>query len=403
MKAFNYKGRSVTGAQVEGVVEANTSEEAVEKLREGGLIVESIKEASPPSGTDLRLAGARTRDKELSVMCNQFAIILQAGMPIVRTLELVAGQTSDKKLKTVLGEVASDVSAGYGLADSFSKHGQDLPSTFIESVRAGEASGTLEEVFSRMGSYYERTAKAKSKARTALIYPAFICVLAVVVIGIIMAFAVPAFARTFEAMNMELPGITKFLVASSTWWATWFPLVIGLIVFGLIAIQLAKKNASFRESLSRIGLSIPVLGKISESNGAHQYASTMSMMIAAGLPVTEAIDVTAKSMTNAYMAKSLASTQIDVEAGKQLSTSLAKTEAFPELVVEMTGIGEQTGSLEHTLDVMADYYANEVETTSTRALSLLEPIIIVVLAVVVCVILLAVYLPMFTMYGGMGA
>ena len=403
MKAFNYKGRSVAGAQVEGVVEANTSEEAVEKLREGGLIVESIKEAAPASGADLRLGGVRTRDKELSVMCNQFSIILQAGMPIVRTLELVGGQTSDKTLKAVLGEVASDVSAGYGLADSFAKHGKDLPSTFIESVRAGEASGTLEEVFARMGNYYERTAKAKSKARTALSHPAFICVLALLVIAVILVFAVPAFARTFESMHMELPAITQFLVNSSNWWATWFPLVLGIIVVALIVIQVAKKNVDFRESWSKLGLSIPVLGKIAESNGAHQYASTMSMMMAAGLPVTNAIDVTARSMSNAYMASSLASTQVDVEAGKQLSSSLAKTEAFPELVVEMTGIGEQTGSLEHTLDVMADYYANEVETTSTRALSLLEPIIIVVLAVVVCVILLAVYLPMFTMYGGMGA
>ena len=401
MKAFNYKGRSVSGAQVDGVVEANTAEEAIEKLREGGLIVESIKESSPASGVDLRLGGARTRDKALSVICNQFSIILQAGMPIVRTLELVAGQTADKKLKAVLGEVASDVSAGYSLADSFAKHGQDLPSTFIESVRAGEASGTLEEVFARMGTYYERTSKAKTKARTALIYPGFVCALAVVVIAIIMAFAVPVFARTFEAMNIELPAITQFLINSSKWWATWFPLVMALIVGAFIAIQLAKRNASFRENWSKLGLSIPVLGKISESNGAHQYASTMSMMMAAGLPVTDAIDVTSRSLSNAYMASQLASTQVDVEAGKSLASSLAKTEAFPELVVEMTGIGEQTGSLEHTLNVMADYYADEVETTSTRALSLLEPIIIVVLAVVVCVILLAVYLPMFTMYGGM--
>ncbi|MBQ9020467.1 MAG: type II secretion system F family protein [Eggerthellaceae bacterium] len=400
MKAFNYKGRSVSGASVDGVVEANTPEEAIEKLREGGLIVESIKESAPAGGRDLFLGSTRTRDKELSVMCNQFSIILQAGMPIVRTLELVAGQTTDKRLKTVLNEVASDVSAGYGLADSFSKHGKDLPSTFIESVRAGEASGTLEEVFKRMAAYYERSSKAKSRAKSALIYPAFVAVLAVIVVAIIMVFAVPAFARTFEAMNLELPAITRFLIDSSNWWSKWFLLVALIVVLALLALQLAKRNKSFRESWSKLGLSIPVLGKISENNGAHQYASTMSMMMAAGLPVTDAIDVTARSLSNAYMASCLASTQVDVEAGKPLSTSLAKTKAFPDLVVEMTGIGEQTGSLENTLEVMADYYANEVETTSTRALSLLEPIIIVVLAAVVCFILLAVYLPMFTMYGG---
>lgn len=403
MKAFNYKARTDSGAPIDGVIEANTSEEAVEKLRESGLIVESISRSTPASGTDLRLGGTRTRDKELSVMCNQFSIILQAGMPIVRSLELVAAQTADKKLKTVLTEVASDVSAGYGLADSFAKHGSDLPPTFIESVRAGESSGTLEQVFTKMGAYYDRSAKSKSKAKSALIYPIFVLVLAVLVIAVIMAFAVPAFARTFEAMRMELPGITQFLINSSNWWATWFPLVAVAILAIFIVIQLAKRNPNFRENWARLGLSVPVLGKIAEANGAHQYASTMSMMMSSGMPVTDAINVTARSMSNAYMASQLASTTMDVEAGKPLATSLGKTRAFPDLVVEMTGIGEQTGSLENTLDVMADYYANEVETTSTRALSLLEPIIIVVLATIVCGILLAVYLPMFTMYGGLGA
>lgn len=400
MKAYNYKARTDAGAPIDGVIEANTSEEAVEKLRESGLIVESIKLAAGSGGMDLRLGGTRARDKELSVMCNQFAIILKAGMPIVRTLELVAGQTADKSLKGVLNEVAADVSAGYGLADSFAKHSSELPSTFIESIRAGETSGTLDQVFSRMAGYYDRTAKSKSKAKSALIYPAFVCVLAVVVVAVIMVFAVPAFARTFESMNMELPAITKFLIASSNWWSQWFLVVAFLVVAALLVIQLAKRNPSFRESWSKLGLAVPVLGKIAEANGAHQYASTMSMMMSAGIPVTDAISITSRSMSNAYMASQLASTQVDVEAGKPLATSLGKTEAFPDLVVEMTGIGEQTGSLESTLDVMADYYADEVETTSARALSLLEPIIIVVLAAIVCGILLAVYLPMFTMYGG---
>lgn len=399
MKAFNYKARTDTGAPIDGVIEANTSEEAVEKLRESGLIVEEVKQASAAGGADLRLGSSRTRDKELSVMCNQFAIILQAGMPIVRTLELVAGQTADKRLKNVLGEVASDVSAGYGLADSFAKHGSDLPSTFIESIRAGESSGTLEQVFSRMGAYYERTSKSKAKAKSALIYPAFVCGLAVVVVAVIMAFAVPAFARTFESLDIELPFITRLLIDSSNWWAAWFPIIVVIVAAALIAIQLGKRSPAFRETWSRLGLSVPVLGKINEANGAQQYASTMSMMMSAGMPVTDAINVTSRSMSNAYMASQLASTQMDVEAGKPLATSLGKTGAFPELVVEMTGIGEQTGSLENTLEVMADYYADEIDTTSTRALSLLEPIIIVVLAVLVCGILLAVYLPMFTMYG----
>ncbi len=401
MKAFNYRARTMANAHLSGVVEANSRQEAIEKLREDGLVVESLVQASGERDLNIDL-GSKTKDKNLSIMCNQMGIILKAGMPIVRTLELVAGQTEDKGLSKMLTAVADDVSAGYGLADSFAKHGPGLPETFVESIRAGEVSGTLEKVFERMGAYYNKTDKNKSRVRSALIYPVFVLALAVIVIAIIMIFAVPTFTSSFEQMNMELPGITKFLMASADWWTRYWWVVFAVIAIVVIALKLAQRNESFRLAWHRFLLRLPIMGHIVESSSASQYASTMSMMMDAGLPVLSAVDVTARSMSNYWMAKNLADTRVDLEAGRQLSTSLARTKAFPDMMVEMTGIGEQTGSLEQTLDVMADYYDNETETATTRALAVMEPALIIILAFIVGGILLAVYLPIFSLYGGLG-
>jgi type IV pilus assembly protein PilC len=401
MKTFNYKARTETGSTIDGVAEANTREEAVLNLKDAGLIVESIAESGGEHDIDLRLGGRKAKEKSLAIMCNQFAIILTAGMPIVRTLQLVANQTEDKTLKSILGDVADDVAAGYSLADSFAKHGKGLPVTFVETVRAGEASGNLDVVFRRLSDFYEKSSKTKSKVKSAMIYPAFVVCIAVVVIAIIMIFAVPTFTSTFATMGVQLPWITQFMIDGSAFLTHNILFIIGIIIVLVIAVKVAKKNDDFRLKWSSIGVRVPVIGRINLMNAASQYSGTMGVMMEAGLSVISAVGVTARSMSNYYMGHELAATQTDLESGKPLASCLAKADIFPELVTEMTGVGEQTGSLEHTLTVLSEYYDNEVETASSRALSILEPLIIVILAVVVCGILLAVYLPMFSLYGNM--
>lgn len=401
MKAFKYKARTESGSSVEGVVEANTREEAVSNLKESGLIVESAEEEGGSRNFDFRFGSKKVNEKALAIMCNQFAIILQAGLPIVRAMQLVAGQTEDKTLKGILSAVADDISAGYNLADSFQKQGPELPTTFIETVHAGEASGDLDVVFRRLSTYYEKTSKTKSKVKSAMIYPSFVLVVAFVVIAVIMMFAVPSFKTTFSSMGVELPWITQFMIDASTFWTNYFLVIAALIVALFIAVKLAKKNDAFRLKWSRLGVKLPILGRITLMSAASQYAGTMSVMIEAGLSVVKAVDVTARSMSNYWMSQQLSSTQVDLEAGKPLAVCMGKTEAFPRLVIEMTGVGEQTGSLESTLRVLGEYYDSEVETSSARALSILEPALIVVLAVIVCSVLLAVYLPMFSLYGSL--
>ncbi len=403
MKTFSYTARALEGGgEITGVAEANTQSEALRQLRENGLIVTRISEVSDSQrDLDLRLGGRKTKEKVLSIICDQFAILLKAGLPITRTLELIANQTDDKTFAGVLKNTADDVAAGYSLADSLAKYGDNLPTTFIESIRAGEESGSLETVFRRLSTYYEKSSRTKAKVKSAMIYPTFVIIIAVIVVAIIMIFAVPVFKSTFDSLGEELPAVTQFVIVSSDFWVNWWWLVAIIIVAAVIAVKLAKRNEAFRLKWSELGINLPVLGRINLMSAASQYSGTMSVMMSAGLPIVKAVGVTARSMTNYYMGHSLENVLPDLEAGKTLATCLRAENTLPELAIEMTAVGEQTGSLENTMEVISEYYDNEVEMATSRAMSILEPMIIVVLACIVFVLLLSVYLPMFTMYGSM--
>lgn len=412
MKTFNYTARSDAGGQVAGVAEANNRDEAVRQLRDSGLIVERISEIGGASrDIDLKLGARKAKEKSLAIVCNQFAILLQAGLPIVRTLQLIADQTEDKTLKQVLYDAADDVAAGYSLADSLEKHGDGLPTTFVESIRAGEESGSLETVFRRLKDYYEKTSRTKAKVKSAMVYPTFVMVIAVLVVAIIMIFAVPVFRSTFDSMGTDLPAVTQFVIDSSDFWVHWWWLVLMIIIIASIGVNVGKRSSdAFRLAWSKLGVMLPfgnirtpVIGRINLMNSASEYAGTMSVMMSAGLPIVKAVGVTARSMNNYFMGHSLESTMPELEAGRPLASCLQREATLPNLAIEMTAVGEQTGSLESTMEVIAEYYDNEVETATGRAMSVLEPIIIVVLAVIVFVLLLSVYLPMFTMYGGITA
>ncbi|MBR3315013.1 MAG: type II secretion system F family protein [Atopobiaceae bacterium] len=404
MKTYKYTARSSFGATVEGVVEANTREEAIIQLKDDGYIVTTIEATGSEHDIDLRIGGKKTKDKTIAVMCNQFAIILEAGLPIVRTLELIAGQTEDKTLKEILTNVGDDVAAGYELAASFEKHGPNLPATFIESVRAGEQSGNLTLVFQRLAVFYRKQSETAGKVKSAMVYPTFIMIVAVIVVAIIMIFAVPTFKSTFDSMGGELPLPTKFMIGTSDFLTKWWWLIV-LIVGAIYAgLQFAKRrNEKFHLKWSELGTKVPVLGRITTMSCSAQYASTMAVMMAAGLSSSQAVEVTAKTIDNYYMGSALAGIVPDLEAGRPLAETMAATEAYPQLVTEMTGVGEQTGELEHTLEVVSDYYDFEVQEATERAIGMIEPLTIVMLAGIVCIILLAVYLPMFSIYGDFNA
>lgn len=402
MTAFSYKAISKDGVPVTGVVEAYDEFEAVAKIKEDCPIVTNI-EPVPQKRERIDLNEPLwVSEKVLTMVCSQFAILLRAGLPVVRVVELIAEQTDDRLMKRYLRQVAEDVAAGYSLAQSFETRGKKIPMAFIESVRAGEESGTLEHSFAKLEKYYNKSYKTKAKVRSALMYPAFLCVLAAVVIAIVMVVTVPVLLGTFETMGGQMPLPTRMLMAMANgvknrWW-----LILAVVTAVAIGLTVYSKTEAGRKVFARVALKLPVLGKISLMKAASQFANTMTTLLAAGLPMTRALTITGRVMDNYVMGLSVGGATVGIEEGKRLGDVLRQDPYLPPLLVEMASVGEESGSLEDTLDTIGAYYDNEVEAASNKALSMLEPAITIVMGLVIGFIVIAIYWPTFTMYNGMG-
>ncbi|MEY8354660.1 type II secretion system F family protein [Lachnospiraceae bacterium 54-53] len=397
---FRYKAVSKDGKKITGTLEAQDEYEAVVRLKETHTVVTGI---TAVRGTHKeKLSDGKISEKSLAVMCSQFSIILGAGLPMVRAIELIAGQTADKTLKKILKQAAADVAAGFSLAQSLKSRSRNLPVTFIETVRSGEESGTLEVSFRRLQDYYSKSFRMKSKVRAAMIYPMFTLAVAIIVIIIIMVVAVPAFTQSFASMGGELPWVTKVLIAMSDFFTGYWIFLAVATAAALLLYRWLGHTEQGGLLRARRRLKSPVLGKINRLKASAQFANTLSTLLAAGIPVLQAVTVTASVLDNEWVGTSIGKHASGLEEGKNLSSCLRTAGVLPDMLTEMVGIGEETGTLEHTLDVIGSYYDNETEMASQKAVSLLEPVIICILAFVVAFILLSVYLPMITLYTNMG-
>lgn len=400
MATFKYEAVYAGGEKTSGVIEAKTRELAVAQIRQTCEVVLSLKEVPLTISRSRRdVVSAKVKPKSLSLTCQQFAIILKAGLSLVQTVDLVAGQSEDKTLQKIFQQVSADVAGGWSLSYSLDQRGAGLPVTFRETIRAGEESGDLVSAFERMAHYYDRVAKTSAKAISTVTYPAFVIFVAVIVMGIIMIYAVPAFTNTFASMDLELPLPTRMLIGLSNFMQKYILVILGLIGCVVMSFFIYSRTENGSIVVSRMRLGLPIVGEIGRMAGASEFAHTMSAMLTAGMPILQAIEVSARSMTSLVMSCEVLDTVVGVEGGRSLGACMAEAVELPAMLVQMVAIGESAGALEFTLAVLSDYYDNEVSVRTDRALSLLEPIIICFLAVFVVGILMAVYLPMFSMYG----
>lgn len=401
MTTFRYKGQTAGGAKVSGVLRAYDEFEAADKLRESVAIITKL-EAVPEKKESVlsRPVAFRVKEKELALLCSQFAIILASGLSVERCVSMVAAQTKNKYLRRMLDKVSEEVGAGYSLAQSFENNAPYLPKTFTETLRAGEQSGTLESCFQRLHAYYDRSAKTRAKIVSTLTYPAMVVVVAIVVFVIIIAVAVPAFTTAFNEIGSDLPGVTKALMAVSTFFTKWWWLLLAILALLAAAYLAVRRTERGRAALAAWSLTRAPLRRIHSMNAAAQFAHSMATLLAAGLPLPRALEVTANVVSNYTFSLAVRQVRQDVERGRPMAESMAGIECFPAMLTEMVGVGERSGALEETLDVIGGYYDNEVSVTTARLLAVLEPAITIALAVLVVLLLLAVYLPMFTLYGG---
>lgn len=402
MPTYKYEGAYASGEKVSGVVEAVSRTDVVNQIRQSCEIVLSIKEVPKSAARDPLSRLQKISAKSLSLTCQQFAIILKAGLPLVQTVDLVAGQCPDKNLSALLRQVSEDVSNGWALSYSLEQRGaKSLPVTFRETVRAGEESGDLQAAFQRMADYFERMNKTRESLLSALTYPVFVIIVAVAVIIIVMNFVIPTFSGMFTGMGVDLPFATRALISMSGFFQKYTLVLIAAIALVILLLRLYGTTEKGGPALARVQLNLPLIGNIVRMTNASQFAHTMSTLLTAGMPILQSIEVAGKTMSNLCMAKDVLDTLPGVEGGRTLGECMGYSKELPPMLVQMTSVGEATGSMESTLEVLAAYYDNETDIQTKRAITLLEPMIIVILSVFVAFILVAVYLPMFSLYANM--
>lgn len=405
MKTFKYTASYPSGKTIKDTIDANTEFDAVARIKDMGGTLLTIEETKARSESALNKSlnePLSISEKQLSLVASQFAILIRAGIQMARAVQIVAEQTSDKYLKKVFTEVAGDVAAGFPLAQSLETRSSKFPAAFIENIRAGEESASLEYSFDKLKTYYEKSYKLKAKVKSAMTYPIMLLILAVVVIAVVVNVTVPVMADMITSGGGELPGPTKILLAAYDFTQKWWPIILGLVVFLVIAYKVYDSTEDGHFKLAELQLKLPLLGNIALMNNASQFANTMATLLSSGMPLTRALAATGRVIDNYAAAKTVTRAVRGIEEGRRLGGVMRGNEYFPKLLVEMTDVGEEAGTLPETLQTIGNYFDSEAEQASTKALSMMEPIITVVLGAVIGFIVIALYMPMFSMYNSIG-
>ena len=378
MPGFSYVAVDKKGKEKRGSIEADTREKVVDILKNDGLIPVSVKEQGALNKEIDFSIGKKVKPRDLSVFCRQFVSITQAGVPMKEALQMLSEQTENKWLKRAISEVLLSVEKGNTLADSMRGQADVFPPMLINMVEAGENSGSLEMAFSRMAVQFEKEAKLKATIKKATIYPIILIIAAIGVVAVMMLFVIPIFIDMFADLDVEMPGITMWVMNTSKWvTANWYLILAGIIIV-VVAYKLIYKTEQGRLSIDKIKMKMPLFGKLTVKTACAQFARTLSTLVSSGISTSE-----------------------EVMKGIPLSEPLVASGIFPPMVCHMTGIGEETGNIEDMLEKLADYYDEEVEMTTQSVLAAMEPLIIVFMALVVGTLVIAVISPIGAMYNGL--
>ncbi|MGN6715335.1 type II secretion system F family protein [Anaerocolumna jejuensis] len=398
MASFSYVIIDQRGKEKRGAIEGDSEEKVKSALKAEGLIPLSVKEQNLLT-RDLNLdIGGGVKPRDLSVFCRQFASVLSAGVTIISALQMLGDQTEKKRMKTAIREIKASVEKGETLANSMGRQPKIFPPLLVNMVEAGEASGSLEITFERMALHFEKDSKLKGLIKQAMIYPMVICIVAIGAISIMMTVVVPNFIAMFEDMDTQLPAITQFVVRISSFMVRKWWLLVILIALAAGGIMALRKNPSGAEVLGKLALRTPLFGSLIIKSSSSGLARTLSTMITAGIPLIDALQITARTMDNIIVKRCLMNASEEVARGVPLSKPLEYSKIFPPMVYHMISIGEETGNMESMLDRVADYYDEEVEAATKALTTILEPLIIVIMALVVGVIIMAIMSPMMSLY-----
>lgn len=398
MATFAYEAIDKKGNAVKGTIEAENIDLARAEVKNQGVTLLDLKEQGALN-KDINIdIGGAPKPRDLGVFCRQFTSMLRAGVTILDALKMLGDATENKKLKEAINGVRISTEKGDTLSSAVAEYPKVFPELMVNMIAAGEASGSLDIAMERMSTQFERSAKTSGMVKKAMVYPIVVCIVMIVVVIVMLTVVVPSYVDMFDDLGTELPGITKAVMAVSDFivarWYILLPIVIAIVV-GIITFS---KTDTGKHFFGKLAIKIPAISNLVVKSASAQMARTLSTLLAAGIPLVEAVEIVSQIMTNVYFKEALEDAKSEVMVGQPLSRPLETCGLFPPMVYYMVRIGEETGNNEEMLDRLADYYEEEVEMAVAGLMAAMEPAIIVVLAGVVGVILAACMSPMLTMY-----
>lgn len=395
MPTYHFRGRRYdTGAVIAGERAAPDKQSVAASLRGERVMPISITE----KGREFSLPalGARVSGKELALFTRQFSVMLDAGLPLVQCLGIMADQQENKVFQNVLHQVRQDVEAGATLADALRKHPKVFDDLFVNMIAAGEAGGILDVILHRLSSFLEKIVKLKRAVVSALAYPSFIVLAAIVVVTVIMLYVIPTFVTLFAGMKAPLPLLTRITILASHYLSQFIVPLMILVMLGVASIRYYYKTEQGRLVLDRLLLMIPVLGVVLKKIAIARFSRTLATLLTSGISILEALEITARTAGNVLIQNALLQARREVEEGKTLVEPLKRIPLFPPMVTQMVGVGEQTGELDQMLQKLADYYEEEADAAISSLLTLLEPLMLAFIGVVIGAIVISVYWPIFS-------
>ncbi len=398
MEVFTYAGKTSAGGTKKGNIEAGSREEAMSLLRQQGIRTTTLKKK--PKDIEIKIPGlgSGVKESEIVIFTRQFATMIDAGLPLVQCLEILSSQTDNKAFAKIIGTVKQDVEGGSTYADALRKHPKVFSDLYVNMVEAGEVGGILDTILNRLALYIEKAIKLKKKVKGAMVYPATVVSVAVIVVAIIMIYVIPVFQKMFAGFGGTLPAPTRLVIAMSQFLkSNILYIILALVAFVIAFSTTYRKSEKFKRGVHRTLLALPVIGTLIRKVAVAKFTRTLGTLISSGVPILDGLEIVARTANNKIIEESVMRTRESIREGKTIAEPLAETKVFPPMVVQMIGVGEQTGALDSMLAKIADFYDEEVDNAVAALTSMLEPLMMVFLGGTVGFLVVSMYLPVFKM------
>ena len=398
-QTYSYRVRDRQGKIITGKLEADNEASVSARLREMGYFVIGV-EVEKPSITkrEIRILKPKVKTKDVTVFTRQFATMINAGLPLVKCLSILSEQTESPVLTEVIVDVQHEVEMGRSLSEALSKHPDVFSELYTSMVKAGEIGGVLDDVLLRIATTLESEAEIRRKIKSALTYPVAMFAISILLLVVMLVFVVPSFEKMFKEIGAELPLLTRLVMGASHFLLSWKGLLLIIaLIGGVIYLRRWIKTPNGRRKYDAMKLKLPVFGNLIHKMSLSRFSRTLGTLVASGVPILQALEITSKTVGNVLVAEAVENVRAGVKEGESIARPLSQSPLFPPMVTQMLAIGEETGALDTMLNKVSDFYDSEVSTTVDAMTSLLEPILIVFLGLVVGVIVLSLYMPIFSL------